>query len=298
MRNLTGYHFFLVEKLHMNEDVDKLSDYIYSELNKNGFNDISIDCENIVPNMGIQSINITIYEKENSLAELDINKSKKLSNGKWVMFLNIKKGIYLDTIKHEIDHCLRLVKKGKIDTINKLNYIKSSTPFTYLKNDDIEYFFHLIYLSSDEEINSMVSETYGLIKEVESSVGKISKKAFILIIKNSRAYSASKNLIDFKEDTVFNSFSNNVKNKFFYLLEKNRKELNKINDNYPNWIKTLRIIWKVVRDEVLKSNKLEDNDSVEYPKTNKNLKYYKKWFNSQGDKLNRKLFSLYDHFDK
>lgn len=284
--------FLITERLHINKKIDEYTDKIYpiisnSDSNNFIFTDLPIA-------LNIIKLCINIKELSPGLSvQLDINKSIKTKNG-WIIHIDLKNGFMLHSLKHELNHALRLTIVGKDKMIKNLNYIKSQNIFTFSKNKEMEYFFYLMYLSNDEEINAKVMETYGYIKEIMSKweVNKISKMDFDYIIKGTEAYKQSNQLINFKCDDVFKETNNNDLNKMFYILEENKAELNKIQDSI---FSTLKLVIKTFKDVFNNKTGFSIADKNIYtPKHGK--KFYNIYIPSQGDKLKRRIYSLYDHF--
>jgi hypothetical protein len=291
--------FLLVEKLHIHEDMNKLSNYIYLQLKNSKEGKYTID-KNIPESLNINKVIVEIKDTMDSYGEFDVDKSKKEKNGKYLIYITLRKGFYLETITHEMDHALRFTKINKVDILKKLNYIKGGYIFKPLKIDEIEKFFYFIYLSSDEEINSMIKEGHGLIEETinlyNNNSKKINKDQFLSVIKQIRPFQISNELIDFKIDDVFKNFSKNDLNKFFYIYEENKEELDEIQSTKISFFRKLKLMIKAFKDIFL-GDKIQFNDmnnKIYYPK--RGGKFYENWINSQGEKLKRSLFKLSDHY--
>ncbi len=284
--------FLLSEKLHIHEDMDKLSDYVYNYIKNKSIGIYEI--ENNISELNIKSIIINIADLHtNQGGELDIDKSNLTKDG-WIFYFKIKIGCALSTIKHEMDHALRLMLQPKEDILNKLNYLKSS--YILDRTKEIEYFFYMIYLSSMDEINAMVKEAHGDIKEemIKKNLIKLNKEQFIYFIKTSRPYAKSLDMINFKIKECFKGFSENNLNKLFYLYEENKTELDNIN-KFSKFIRNIKLI--IQSFKVIFHNKitfLDEPDKIYKP--NRNGNYYENWINNQGKKLQKTLFKLYDHY--
>jgi hypothetical protein len=178
--------------------------------------------------------------------------------------------------------------------IKNLNYIKSQNIFSFSKDKEMDYFFYLMYLANDEEINAKVMETNGFVKEVMNKWGvdKISRNDFDYIIKGSDAYKQSNELINFKCDSVFKNWDDNKLNKLFSILEENKEELDKIQDSS---FSKLKLIIKSFKDIIQNRTGFNREDKNIYnPKKGK--KFYDTWIPSQGEKLKRRIYSLYNHY--
>jgi hypothetical protein len=178
--------------------------------------------------------------------------------------------------------------------IKNLNHIKSQNIFGLSKTDEMDYFFYLLYLANDEEINAKVMETNGLIKEVmyKWKVDKISKQDFIFIINGSDAFKQAKLLIDFRCDLLFKNWDKNKLNKLFSILEENKEELDRIQDSKFTKIK---MIIKVFKDIFNNKMSFEQIDKKIY-KPKRDKKFYDNWIPSQGEKLKKRIYSLYEHY--
>ena len=290
MKNINSFELFLIEKLHINKGVDILSDEIYSRYKSTG----SYIMNDTRSGLFINKIYITISDDigEDSYGFLDINKSHNTKKG-WVIYLYLKSGFYLSTIQHECNHIFQLMNMNKNDILNKLNYIKAGYHSNIKSIDESGEFFYMIYLSSNSEINSIVNESYGLIKEAFGNK-KISSDQFISIIKLTRGYNISKTLIDYNIDDNFKNLSKNDINKFFYLFEENKKKLDKINDSKFEFFRKIKLIIAAFKS-LNSGNTYSYIDSKKYI-PNRGKDYYQKFINNQGDKLKSKLYKLYDHF--
>jgi hypothetical protein len=290
--NIQNFNQFnlLIERLHINKDVDEYSDKIYDLiLNSNKLNFKFTD---LPSKLNIKELIINIKVMKPGLSgQLDLNKSKKTESG-WIIYIDLKKGFSLFTLKHEMNHALRLTLVGKDVMIKNLNYIKSGSIFSLAKNGDVDRFLYLMYLANDEEINAKIMETNGFIKEVMKKwqVDKISKSDFEYIIKSSDAYRQANELISFSSDKLFKNWKQNDINKLFYTLEENKSELDSIQGGR---FSKLKLIIKSFKDVL--SNKMElsqVDDKVYKPKKGK--KFYDDWIPKQGQKLKKRIYSLYD----
>lgn len=281
----------IIERLHINKDIDDYSDKIYPLISNSSR--LLFEFTDLPDNLNISKLIIGIRKMPGgTLGRLDLNNSKKTKSG-WVIYIDLKKGFNLDTLKHELNHALRLTLVGKDKMIKNLNYIRAQNIFIS-KDNEMEYFFYLMYLSNDEEINSKVMETNGLIKEVMSKweVDKLTKEQFDYIIKSSDAYKQSNELINFKCDDLFKGYKENKLNKLFYILEENKSELDRIQDSRFSTIKKIIKLFKDIFKNTTEFN--QDDNKIYKPKKGK--KFYDKWIPSQGHKLKKRIYSLYDHY--
>jgi hypothetical protein len=279
----------IIERLGINKEIDEYSDKIYKII-KNSDKDKFIFTD-LPKNTNISKLTLSIKKSNTKLGELCLNKSKNTKDG-WVIYINLSKDFYLDTLKHELNHALRLTLIGKDKVISNLNYIRSKGGFFNVNNSEIEEFFYIIYLANDEEINSTIIETHGYIKEIMKkwNVDKLSKKDFEYIIKNSPGYSKSNLLINFTCEDNFKSFNKNQLNKFFYILEENKDKLEKIEKSY---FRKIKLAIKVINDLFI--NKINFDEDFSY-KPKRGSDFYNNWINKQGERLKKRLYRLYDHY--
>jgi hypothetical protein len=282
----------IIERLHINKEVDFYSDKIYpiisnSKLSYFEFTDIPVK-------LNISKIIINLKNMKPGLSgQLDLNKSKKTKLG-WIIHIDLNKDFDLYILKHELNHALRLTLIGKDKMIKNLNHIKSQNIFGLTKDSEMEYFFYLMYLVNDEEINSKVMETNGLIKEVMTKwgVSKLTKEQFDFIIKGSDVFNQSNELVNFKCDELFKKYDENKLNKFFYILEENKSELDRIQNSR---FSKLKLIIKSFRDIFNNKTGFNQNDRNIYkPKRGKS--FYDIWIPKQGNKLKKRIYSLFDHY--
>ena len=293
MLNFEDFEFqLIIERLHINKDIDEYSDRIYSIINNSTKDKFKFT--DLPPKLNIKKLIINIKKMNDGLSgELNLNKSKKTKDG-WIIYINLKNGFKLYTLKHELNHALRLTLIGKDKMIKNLNYIKSQNIFAFSKNNEMDQFFYLMYLANDEEINSKIMETNGFIKEVmlKWDVSSLSKNDFLYIIKSSDAYKQSEYMINFKCEDLFKNWDNNKLNKLFYILEENKYELDRIQSSR---FSKLRILVKTFKDILINTTNFIDQDHKIY-KPIKGKDFYKKWIPYQGNKLRKRLYSLYDHY--
>lgn len=285
-------NFILNEKLHINDELDKYSDKIYNIIKTSDKK--SFIFKNLPIQFNIYKLVINIKNLPLGIGgQLLLNKSYETKNG-WIITIDLKDDFLLYNLKHELNHALRLTLIGKDKMISNLNHIRTKMLFSNLADGDIDYFFYIIYLSNDEEINAKISETHGYIKEVMISHNykKLTKEQFEYILKESDGYKISEELINFNCEKHFSKFSKNELNKFFYLLEENKTKLDNIEKSLFRNIKLFIKTFKYIFFNKISFETYDDN--VYKPK--KGSSFYNKWINNQGEKLKRKLYSLYDHY--
>ncbi len=281
----------IIERLHINKEIDEYSDQIYPILksNKNQF-----EFDDLPIKLNISKLIINIKDMRPGVSgSLNLDKSNKTKDG-WVIFIDLRKDFNLDTLKHELNHALRLTLLGKDKMIKNLNYIRSQNILGSFKDNEMDYFFYLVYLANDEEINAKIMETNGLIKEVMNRWGvtKLTISEFDYIIKSSDAFKQYNQLIDFKCDNLFKKYSENKLNKLFYILEENKSELDRIQDSK---FSKFKLIIKTFKDVFFNKTGFNQDDKKIY-KPKRGKKFYDTWIPSQGEKLKRKIYSLYDHY--
>lgn len=282
----------IIESLHINKEIDLYSDEIYPIISKSDKS--KFEFLELPNNLNIIKLIINIKDMNPGVSgQLNLSKSKKTKNG-WVIYIDLKKDFSLSTLKHELNHALRLTLVGKDKMIKNLNHIKSQNIFHFSKDKEMEYFFYLMYLSNDEEINSKVMETNGLIKEIMNKWGadKLSKSEFDFIIKGSDAFKKSNELIDFKCSDLFKNYDENKLNKLFYILEENKSELDRIQDSK---FSKLKLVIKLFRDIFNNKTGFDENDRNIY-KPKRGKKFYDTWIPSQGERLKKRIYSLYEHY--
>lgn len=299
--------FLITEKLHINKEIDDLSNRIYDIVRSDDSKDEFI-IKDIPEKLDFSEVVIKFPKKmaANLGGSLDVNKCHKGRDGKWKIYIILRKHRhFLDSLKHELQHAFRLTKMSRQEMSRKLNYLKSGPFFKSMTSgsdlaEGIDDFFFVIYLASDEEIVASVAEAHGNITELMNRIGldKLSKQDFTDIIKYTNSYHKSKKLIDFKIKDYFKNFDKNKINKFFSLLEDNKAELDSIVRKSRFW--KWKLFLKVLRDTkkiVNKKISFDDSDTkIYHPK--RGPVYYERWINSQGEKFRKRLFDLYDHYNK
>lgn len=286
-------HNLIIERLHINKEIDLYSDEIYPMISKSDKS--KFEFLKLPNNLNIIKLIINIKEMSPGVSgQLNLSKSKKTKNG-WIICVDLKKDFSLSTLKHELNHALRLTLVGKDKMIKNLNHIKSQNIFHFIKDSEMEHFFYFMYLSNDEEINAKIMETNGFIKEIMNKWGvdKLSKSEFDYIIKGSDAFKKSNELINFNCSDLFKNYDENKLNKLFYILEENKSELDRIQDSK---FSKLKLVIKLFRDIFNNKTGFDENDRNIY-KPKKGKKFYDRWIPSQGEKLKKRILSLYDHYE-
>jgi len=286
MKKIKYYSSFILEKLHINKLVDEYSDIIHNTLINSNSNNFKFNPPN---ELNIKQLNINICDLKNSRGILDIKKSLKTNDG-WIIHIYLLQKNDLATIKHELNHAYRLTLIGKENVIKNLNHIKTKNLF--INNNQIDYFFTILYNANDEEINSKIIETHGILKQamLDNNISKLNNNQFEALIKNSEAWQISEKLSNFNSIDVFKSLSINDINKFYYILENNKKELD---INSKNIFGRIKLFIRILK------NYLSNNTSKPYDviyKPIKGIKFYDKWVQAQGKKLKRNLLKLYNHY--
>lgn len=287
-----GRYSLLIERLHINNEIDSISDEIW--MNIQGSTNQKHVFYDLPYKLNISKLIINIQEMKSHISgQLDLNKSKSTKGG-WIIHIDLTNGFTLDILKHELNHALRLTLVGKDQMIKNLNHIKAQNIFAIYKDNAMDYFFYLMYLANDEEINAKVIETGGFIKETMNKWGvdKLTNSQFHYIILSSDAWRVANQLINFKCDEVFKNWPDNKLNKLLYILEENKGELDRI---HQSKFSKLKLIIKAIRD-IFRNNtgfNLDDH-KIYHPKRGK--KFYDQYITKQGHKLKKRIMSLYDHY--
>lgn len=283
---------FVNEKLHINKDVDEYSDIIYDVI-KNGKKNKYIFTD-IPKDLGIYKLTIIVGYLPGSRGYLDVGKSFKKDN-KWNIFIYLDDAKDIDTLKHEMNHAFRLTKFGKNKATKSLSALKVRSLLPFESDDVFSKFFHLMYMSSEEEINSKVIETYSYMKNLMNDLGVdyLDKTLFITMLKSSSVYGDCETLIDYKTSELFKEYSESDINEFFYILKEEQKILDDIVDSK---FYKLNMFLKITKSMLKKKYKLGDR-KIEHS-VKRGARYYDNYYNKQGEKLRRRLISLYAHFTK
>jgi hypothetical protein len=294
MHNFNSYRDKLInEAYHLNFDAVKLSNFLYEKIKDTKDRNSTIKVDDL--KIPIEKFVIEILETSNFRGMVNTEKSYK-SGEKWIVYLILRSDFDVSVISHEMDHVLKLIKKGKSDILKKMAYISASSFFL---NDEecITNFFRMIYLSSEEEVTAVVNETYSLVKrtlEEESFNSEEEKrKRFYELIEESRGYEIAETLINFTSRNNFKGMTQNSINKFFYLYNESRSDLEKMIKKEPIFIRKVRLFLYNIKK--IWNNELHSYPDRIYGSSRKGEEYYEKWINSQGLSLKKRLFSLYYH---
>jgi hypothetical protein len=281
------------EALHINKDVDQLAEELFPKIKEKGEGVISF-INNGKTNLDFQELVVNIRKNmlnPNVSGSLDVSKSRKLSNGKWFIKISLTPSADISTFKHELNHAFRLTKIGKVASIKNLNYLKT-LPFH--KDEDIRDFFYIIYMANDEEINSTVIETFeevkNKLKKFTNFGSKNTNDDFKWIIQSTPGFIDAEMMKEFSCEKHFRKFTKNQINKFFWIIEQNKKELDAATSGPFRKFKFMGHMIK----KFFNKEDLEDDGKTYIPK--RGIKFYDNWINKQGKKLERKLYSLYGHF--
>lgn len=281
------------EALHINKDVDQLAEDLFPKIKEKGTGVIKF-VNNGKTSLDFKELVVTVKKNRfnpNVSGSLDVANSKKLSDGKWLIKINLTPDADISTFKHELNHAFRLTKVGKEASIKNLNYLKT-LPFH--TNEEIKDFFYIIYMANDEEINSTVIETFEEIKKdlkrFGGYSGKNTNEDFNWIIQSTVAFINAERMKEFSCEKHFKGFTKNQINKMFWIMEQNKKELDNIT---AGPFRKVRFIGHMLK-KLFNKEDLEDDGKTYHPK--RGIKFYDNWINKQGKKLERKLYSLYGHF--
>jgi len=265
---IKSYNNFVFEKVGVNDDVIKLSNFIskYIHLKGKVSKEYVINKKDLPDDINLPINKLVIYYEpikkgDKNYAYLDVRKSKRFKSGNveiYIVLRTLKKSI----IYHEINHALQFINLGKYKMIRKG---KMSILYNNIENDfkdkKVKSFLYLLYRSDELEVSSNIIQFYGQLKglmkkyikdfkikfkdkmdneEMQKYIDKWKKKYFINTLKNRDIYRTAKiiNNID-----LFEYFENADKDeviKLFTLLsfiDKNNKiikkslVLNPIDDN-------------------------------------------------------------------
>jgi hypothetical protein len=225
MKIISYRDFFITEKLHINKHIELLSKLILDEINA-GLKTFDIE---YLP-LNIKNINVEIKEMSD-FGYLDIDKSYK-DNG-WNIFLYLNPRSKLDTITHEIDHILKLVKTNKSNVLRKMSHVIASNGFKYMNDNEINHFIQMVYLCDDLEIDEMLNELYGYIKNYmsDNNMDKLTTNEFKYLITTSYVYQKYSFMKNFDIHLVFSKFTIDEQRKFFYLFNEKVNDYEKIHSS-------------------------------------------------------------------
>lgn len=309
MRRIDGFKLFHInERLHINKDIDEYTSKMYAHMKskmKNSTNPNRFEFtfnDDIPSKLNMCEIKVKICKlPEGVSGRVNLLLCKNTDKG-WKIVIELTQHFKLNILLHEMNHALRLTYMGKTKSINTLSYTNSRSRFP--KNDNIDEFFYAIYMANDEEIASRLPEVHGDIKEFMTKfrMDKLSKKDFMYILEVTKAYNDAEFLIKFDCRKCLDLDEQKM-NKFFVMLEDNASELSSIRKNMfssdkssPSLLTIFKLALKNFKDSMNINKFYIDNDIKKYsPK--KGEKYYNNWIHSQGEKLKRKILSLYDHYE-
>ena len=284
------YDEFLKETLSVNDDVKVLSEIIFNSLKDKPIGKYKI-YDNIPEIFNASEIVINIISKndKNKKYHGSINVTKsKLKNDKWIIYLDFVEKSDISLYYHELNHALQLIKNGKHNTIKDINnkdglYAAVSVADNLRFKDMLLVFCEMMYLSSNSEIDSKVSETYASIKDFLSQQS-ITNHNFINCIKHTEGWKISLELMNFKISDDINNTQ--LLNKFLCYSEWLENNLNKsrLSDKLPSFLKNIWYSFKMFKYDINQKPK-------------HNIEYYENYINSQGKKLQHKLMKLYGHFN-
>lgn len=294
--------FLITELMSINSRVEILAEQLYTFIKGK-----QVGYYTFYPKIeGLYIYKIDIMIMPNSVGMegfVNMDKSKRLSNG-WIFNMGLIENCKLHHVQHECNHIFQILNKGRNDIAKKLNYVNNgrfARKLNIIKESDCEAFFECLYFCDSGEIDSMVNETYAFFKErlVKHRTGKISKLEFENILTNTRCYKIVEHLLGFNINNHFSYLSINDRNKFFYLLEQNKKQLDIQTDiKYPkdSFIKRMvKSIFKYFKPEEPNLTILVEPNYI-YPKPDKDIEYYGEYINNSGELLKRKLYKLSSHF--
>lgn len=295
MHSFNSYRDKLInEAYHLNFDVVEISNFLYEKIKDTKDKNLVIKVDD--QKIPIEKFVIEILETSNFRGMVDIEKSYK-SGERWVIYLILRSDFDLSVISHEMDHVLKLIKKGKSDILKKMAYISAFSYFSLKDEECITKFFKMIYLSSEEEVTAVVNETYSLVKKVLEKESFKSeeqrRKRFYELIEESRGYEIAEILINFRSKDNFSGMTQNSINKFFYLYNESRSDLEKMIKKEPTFIRRIRLFLYNIKK--IWNNEMNSYPDRIYGSSRKGEEYYEKWINSQGYSLKKRLFSLYYH---
>ena len=290
MKRINSYdsYFRLNEKLHINQEVDKLSQFIFDNY---GNKEVGKYIINIDPTINIIKIILYIVPKNNEyIGLLKVNKCYKDKNGNWIMYINIIKNFKLEYISHEISHAFELTRMGKDKLLNKLTKINRSIRFEHYQ---IINFFNYIYLISDEEISSIINESYSYIKDYLKG-SKVKSNLFKHLVTETKGFRRLKEIEDLSIRGIFDDKKDYQINNFLYMYEQNTIDNMKLRTN--SFIDNIRYYWKRFKErDMINFTKDVFSIRIKY-KPKRNLNYYDEFFKKQSEKLKKRLYGLYDHF--
>jgi len=298
IKNFFDFDYYLfLEKKHINEDISNISEYIFNNYNSATVGKYIIK-DNIPLKLNINKIKIEIVKYDGifngSLVTKDCNKNY---NGNWDISIKLKENFNLGLIMHEMNHAYELINMGKNNVVKKLDYLKSKNFINI--DEQIKNFIYVMYIATDEEINSNVNEAYGYIKDFlfKKSFTKINQQLFINLIKQSPSYQKYLYLNHINMDIIFNNYDNRLLNNFLFFYEKNEIKFKEIRKKNPNlFIQKLIFIYKTLTNEIDNSAFYKSNINNQTFTPKRDIDYYNNYFKKKADRLKRRLLELYTHF--
>ena len=287
MKKIDSYDLFVFrvnEKLHINEEVDKLSQFIFDNYSDKKVGKYII---NIDPTINIIKIILNIIPNTEYSGKLEVNKCFKNKGGNWIMYIDIEEKFKLGDISHEISHAFELTRMGKTKLLNKLDFIKKTMKINY---DQIDIYFHYMYIFSDEEISSVINESYSYLKQYVNN-GKIKSNLFNHLVMETKGFRRLKETENISIRGIFSGKKDYQINNFLYVYEKNivHEKTTRIN----SFLQNIKYLWN--RGSIVYTiNNIFDSTNKYKPK--RNLNYYDDFFKKQSEKLKKRLYGLYDHF--
>jgi len=269
--------FLLLEKLGINDDVIKLSEIVYSNIqngitefnlpkNKLGINKIIIEYDNNIDAMGK---NISDSTKDTIV--LNINPNLKINKG---------------MIYHEMNHVLQFVRIGKEKSKKKLDPLMSMELTMFNTDFQIKIlkdFIRFNYYLQKDEIDSYVYNSYYELKKY-ISINKIDNenidKTFSIIIKLTMGYKILNYLKDYNVDDLKN-IDNKILVNFINTIDKNNKLILKYT------LENIESVLDTIKKGLLPSEYQIKNIDTYLNKIKKKQKESIKY-------LNKKLFRLKD----
>ncbi len=274
------------EKLSINNDVEILSNEVYEFLIEKPIGIYTFrDSESNLP---IKEIIIHLFDNDGNVGgTIELDKCHKNRNNEWTIYMTIKVGFKRHIIQHECNHILQLIKSKK-NLQSKMNYINSGEILE--KKTEFTNFFILVYFASDHEIESIINDSYSYLRDIVDKNTKIDNETFNNLIKEMKGYIVAKSLINFNIDYLFKDMSEEEINRFFISFAETKQRLDNFQNKDTGFIAKIKSFYEAFAFIFL-NKKLPE---LKYKVRGK--AYYQKFINSQGEKLRRKMFKLYDHF--
>jgi len=289
----TNFDLFLIEeKVGINNDVVSLSEYIFNILqsNKNKYiiKSDDIKTEKII----IDKIIVNILDDKTGISgELDIKKSKITNKGLYSV-INIFGKPNINIIYHELNHNLQFFYKGKTETLKQISNLKSFNISGI--NVILEKFIYLFYISESTEIDSYITESYIVLKNILKNVKNINPEKFKFelvykeFIRDTISYQHYEMLKNYNMEKEFKKLKKVEVLAFFDLM----KDQNIFFKKYykKNLINIIRLIFKDFNyNNRINNYKLIDNIDEKYSVL---IKKYNLRFKLKSKKIFRKLSKL------